>query len=78
MGIAALDELRVVEWMPIRMTRYHAVRIALRIFGTKGSQVKILSPRPSEGPGITGFGLWSGLFTFPVSASPRHRRAIRR
>ena len=31
-----------------RVTRYHAVRIGIRPFGTKGSQVQILSPRPSN------------------------------
>jgi hypothetical protein len=31
-----------------QVTRYHAVRIGIRPFGTKGSQVQILSPRPSN------------------------------
>jgi hypothetical protein len=61
--------------MRSRATRYHAVRIALRPFGTKGSQVQVLSPRlwnPSElhakaeGPGAS---------AFAVGECPRHRRA---
>ncbi len=54
-------------------TRHHDVRVRLRPFGTKGSQVQILSPRPTEGPGTTGFGLWSGPFDFRGSA-PRPDR----
>jgi hypothetical protein len=38
------------EGIRLRVTRYHAVRIGIRPFGTKGSQVQILSPRPSRGP----------------------------
>jgi len=42
----------VVEGMRGQVTRYHAVRVIRRPFGTKGSQVRILSPAPA---GVRGF-----------------------
>jgi len=43
--------------------------------GCKWSQVQILSPRPSEGPGATRDFRDSGAFAFGVPRKPRHRRA---
>jgi hypothetical protein len=43
----------VVEGMRLQGTRDHDVRVRQRPFGTKGSQVQILSPRLLEGRDVT-------------------------
>jgi hypothetical protein len=48
MRTRATRDPSVVEGIRSQVTRCHAVRIGIRPFGTKGSQVQILSPRPSN------------------------------
>jgi hypothetical protein len=52
----------VVRGIRSQVTRYQAVRIGIRPFGTKGSQVRILSPRPFEALGVGGESRDSGGF----------------
>ena len=48
MRSCATSDPSVVHGIRAQVNRYHAVRIGIRPFGTKGSQVQILSPRPSK------------------------------
>jgi hypothetical protein len=72
MRSCATFDPNVVEGIRSQVTRYHAVRIGIRPFGTKGSQVQILSPRPSnalKSQQKTGF---QGVFIFRTSWAPHH------
>jgi len=65
----------VVHGIRSQVTRYQAVRVRLRPFGTKGSQVQILSPRHWKPPELLAKAEGSGASAFTVREGPRHRRA---
>ena len=52
MRSCAIRDPSVVHRIRSQVTRCHAVRIGIRPFGTKGSQVQILSPRPIQRLGV--------------------------
>ena len=73
----------VVQGIRSQVTRYHAVRIGIRPFGTKGSQVQILSPRPSNASEFLAKAGFRGVFIFGRNAlrttnAPNHRGIARR
>jgi hypothetical protein len=60
----------VVEGIRRQVTRYQPVRIGIRPFGTKGSQVQILSPRPSNAPEFFAKAGVPGRLRFPDEMQP--------